>query len=92
MTDSASQELPLLIGGGKDDPEMLMLIGVPAENGIVHVRGWTSDDWSAVPFTRAERAGALLQWIEREAQRGRSLNQSLYSLRLWLGGDERATR
>ena len=93
MSDSSTpQEMPLLLGGTKDAPEMLMLIGVPAANGIVHVRGWTSDDWSAVPTTRAERAGMLLQWIEGEAKRGRTLNQSLYSLRLWLGGDERATR
>ncbi len=92
MSDTSAQELPVLIGGAKDAPETLMLIGVPGSNGVVHVRGWTSDDWSAVPFTRAERATALLQWIEGEVARGRSMNQSLYSVRLWLGRDERAAR
>ncbi|MEO7456265.1 MAG: hypothetical protein ABIY52_08380, partial [Gemmatimonadaceae bacterium] len=73
MSESSSaQELPVLIGGAKDAPETLMLIGMPGSNGVVHVRGWTSDDWSATPFTRAERASALLAWIEREAQRGRT--------------------
>ena len=67
-----------------------MLIGAPDAAGVVHVRQWSASDWSAPPDSRAERAPALLAWIEREAQRGRSLNQSLYALRLWLAGNASA--
>jgi hypothetical protein len=93
MSESgASNELPILLGGASDAPETLMLIGTPGPNGVVHVRGWTSDDWSAVPFVRAERAASLLAWIEREVARGRTMNQSLYAIRLWLGRDEMLNR
>jgi hypothetical protein len=93
MTETgASNELPVLLGGARSTPEMLMLIGAPEAGGVVHVRSWTSEDWSATPVTRAERASALLEWIEREVARGRTINQSLYSVRLWLARDERASR
>jgi hypothetical protein len=39
-------------------------------------------DWSAPPRSRAERATALLQWIEEQSAAGRSINQSLYAVRL----------
>jgi hypothetical protein len=50
----------------------------------VHVRVWSASDWSAPPRARAERAASLLQWLEEQSAAGRSLNQSLYALRLWL--------
>lgn len=86
MTDSAVRELPLLLGRHKDQPETLLLIGVPDNTGIVHIRGWSADDWSAPPGARAERATSLLGWLEKQASSGRSMNQSLYAVRLWLGG------
>ena len=91
MTDALSstpRELPLLLGPGNGMSEMLLLIGVPDAAGILHVRSWSADDWSAVPDTRAERASSLLAWTERQLAAGRSANQSLYAIRLWLlGGD-----
>ena len=42
--------------------------------------------WSAPVRTDHEPAAALLAWIERQAASGRSLNQSLYAVRLWLRG------
>jgi hypothetical protein len=83
---SAPQELPLLIGGGKGAPETLMLIGAP-RHGRVTVRRWSSDDWSAAPLPAMEEVADLLQWIERQAAAGRTLNQSLYGVRLWLRGE-----
>jgi hypothetical protein len=53
----------------------------------VHVRRWTSEDWSASPQVIAERALVLLAALEKEAEKGRAMNQSLYSLRLWLRGE-----
>jgi hypothetical protein len=88
VTDSSSaRELPLLLGRKGDLAETLLLISVPDSSGIVHVRGWSAEDWGAPPGTRAERAAMLLDWIERQAASGRSMNQSLYAVRLWLRGE-----
>jgi hypothetical protein len=77
-------ELPVLLGAVADAPETLLLIGTPGDDGVVHVRVWSASDWSAPPRGRAERATALLQWIEEQSAAGRSINQSLYAVRLWL--------
>ena len=88
MSDSSTaRELPLLIGRKGDAAETLLLIGVPDDAGIVHVRGWSADDWGAPPGSRAERAATLLEWLEKQAAIGRSMNQSLYAVRLWLRGE-----
>ena len=82
--DETPGELPLLIGAGAGAAESLLLIGEPDGAGLVRVRRWSGDDWSAVAESRSERADALLRWIEAQATAGRSLNQSLYGVRLWL--------
>jgi len=89
--DSSARELPLLLGRHKDQAETLLLIGVPDSSGIVHVRGWSADDWSAPPGARAERATLLLAWLETQVSAGRPMNQSLYAVRLWLRGEGPAT-
>ena len=83
-TAKTPRELPVLLGAGAGAPETLLLIGVPGDDGVVHVRVWSASDWSAPPRARAERAASLLQWLEEQSAAGRSLNQSLYALRLWL--------
>jgi hypothetical protein len=90
--DSSARELPLLLGPGRGMPESLMLIGAPDPNGVVHVRRWTADDWSSPPRASAERADTLLKWLEVQQSAGRTMNQSLYTLRLWLRGELAATR
>ena len=89
---SAARELPLLIGPGRGTPESLMLLGAPDAGGVVHVRTWTADDWTAPPRTSAERADTLLKWLEVQESAGRTMNQSLYTVRLWLRGEGAATR
>jgi len=86
------REIPLLLGPSANAPEMLLLIGAPGADDVVHVRVWSANDWSAPPRARAERAGAFLQWIEEQGKAGRSMNQSLYALRLWLRGEGPAAR
>ena len=88
---TASRELPLLMGGGEGQPESLLLLGAPDGNGGVHVRVWTSDDWSVPPRARDEHRDELLKWIESQAAVGRTLNQSLYAVRGWLRGEGTAT-
>lgn len=89
---SSARELPLLIGPGPGTPEALMLLGAPDPQGVVHVRTWTADDWGAAPRTSAERADTLLKWLEVQERVGRTMNQSLYTVRLWLRGEGAATR
>jgi hypothetical protein len=86
---SAARELPLLIGPGPAMPETLMLIGAPDAAGVVHVRRWSADAWSAPPRASAERADTLLQWLEVQERTGRTMNQSLHTLRAWLRGTAR---
>jgi hypothetical protein len=82
--NASGGELPVLLGASAGAPETLMLIGTPGTDGVVHVRAWSASDWSAPPRSRAERATALLQWLEEQSAAGRSMNQSLYAVRLWL--------
>ena len=89
---SAARELPLLIGPGPGTLETLMLLGAPDANGVVHVRRWTADDWSAPPRTSAERADTLIRWCEVQERAGRTMNQSVYTVRLWLRGEGGSTR
>ena len=86
----APRELPLLLGAGAGVPESLLLIGAPDDAGMVVVRRWTADDWSAVPAPHIERADAVLQWLDAQLAAGRSMNQSAYALRLWLRGEGKA--
>ena len=81
-----SQELPLLIGAGNDRAEALLLIGRRRADGTVVVRRWSGFDWSAPVEERVEQPDVLLAWIEQQAKSGRSLNQSLYAVQLWLQG------
>ena len=89
---SPQREMPLLLGPSAAAPEMLLLIGAPGADEVVLVRVWAANDWSAPPRVRAERAGAFLHWLEEQAAAGRSMNQSLYALRLWLRGEGPAAR
>lgn len=89
---STARELPLLLGAHGSIHETLLLVGVPDSAGIVHVRGWSAEDWSAAPRTRAERASMLLEMLESQVASGRSMNQSIYSVRLWLRGEGNAPR
>ena len=91
-SDSSPRELPLLLGPSASSAESLVLLGMPDSGGVVHVRIWSADNWSAPPRTRAERASALLEWLERETSGGRTMNQSLTAVRLWLRGEGSAPR
>jgi hypothetical protein len=95
MADAArttARELPVLLGAAGGAPETLLLIGAPGDDGVVHVRVWSASDWSAPPRARAERATSLLQWLEEQAAAGRSMNQSIYAVRLWLRREGNAPR
>ena len=86
------RELPLLLGAGREGAvETLLLLGAPV-HGRVAMRCWSAKDWSGPPVSTTEDAARLLQWIETQAAAGRSLNQSLYGVRLWLRGEDADSR
>ena len=74
-------------GPGAGAPERLLHIGRPA-GGMVRVREWTSETWSA-PVERDVSADALLNELERAAQQRRRLSVEIYAVRLWLTGGPR---
>ena len=84
-SDQLPLELPVLVGAGRGEPEMLLLIARPAA-GRVRVRRWSAADWSAAPAGATEDAEALTRWLEAQAASGRRVNHSLYAVRLWLSG------
>lgn len=89
MTDgpTSPNELPLLLGPGRGEPESLLLIAAPDAAGNVLVRRWSANDWSAPAEPRRDRAEALLAWLEQQHAAGRTMNQAMYALRLWLRGE-----
>jgi hypothetical protein len=92
LHDAASGDtLQLLVGGGEGEPEMLLLIERPTARGIVRVRSWTSDDWSAAPAASERAVAELLADVERWARQRRRLNHSLATVRQWLNA-QRAER
>lgn len=82
---SAINTLQLLVGAGQGEPEMLLLLERPNADGIVRVRSWTSDDWSAIPETREQPTLELLLQIEGWARQRRGLNHQISVVRRWLG-------
>lgn len=81
-----------MLGASANASETLLLLGKPDAGGIVHVRRWTADNWSAPVSSRADRAPALLEWIEAQSASGRTMNQSMYTVRRWLRGEGSASR
>lgn len=78
--------LEVLVGGGRDQPEQLLLIERPRADGQVRVRRWTSADWGAPPVVRECSASGLLNEVERAVREGRGLNRELTVVRRWLQG------
>lgn len=81
---ASEDTLQLLVGGGQGQPELLLLIGRPDAQGVVRVRSWTSDDWSAAPNPDMRRASELLRDVEHWARQRRRLNHELSVVRRWL--------
>jgi hypothetical protein len=81
---SSGDTLQLLVGGGQGEPELLLLIERPTARGVVRVRSWSSDDWTAPPATSERQTSDLLADVERWTRQRRGLNHSLSAVRQWL--------
>jgi hypothetical protein len=82
--DPGDDELTVHLGSGGGEPERLLRISRPVD-GLVRVREFSGDDWSA-PFERELSAEALLRAFEEAARQRRKLSEELYRIRLWLTG------
>ena len=83
---SSGDTLQLMVGGGQGQPELLLLLERPTQDGKVRVRSWSSEDWSAAPKTEQRPAAELLRDVERWARERRGLNHSVSVVRQWLNG------
>jgi hypothetical protein len=63
----------------------LYVMGKPRA-GMVHLREWRGEDWSAGPLEREIEASALYAEFERAHRERRRMSEELYRLRLWLEG------
>ena len=87
LGDSSSADtLQLMVGNGQGQPELLLLLERPTQDGKVRVRSWSSDDWSAAPRTEQRTSTDLLRDVERWARERRGLNHPLSVVRRWLNG------
>lgn len=78
-------ELGVLISAGASEPDRLVMLGRPS-NGRVHVREWSTHNWSGAPDERdlpVEHAYALFQ---RAFDARRRLTAALPEIRAWLEG------
>ena len=81
-------ELGVLIAAGAREPERLIMIGTPA-HGRVHVREWSTLNWSGPPDERDESTDAVYALCERAYNERRRLSSGLPEIRAWLDGRTR---
>ena len=75
--------LSLSIQGDAREPERVLLVTRPSD-GVVHVREWSSDEWSDSREYDL-RAEDLLAQLERAVERRRRVSEELHHVRRWLG-------
>lgn len=71
---------------GTDREGMRLYVMDKPRDGLVHVREWRGEDWSAGPLERELDAHALYAEFERAHRERRRMSEELYRLRLWLEG------
>ena len=87
MTELEEPTLSVQVEGTAREGMRLYVMGRPRD-GMVRVREWRGEDWSAGPLEREVEASALLAEFERAHRDRRRMSEELYRLRLWLEGIE----
>lgn len=88
MTDAqpaGPDELGVLIGAGAGQAERLLMIGAPA-HGRVHIREWSTHNWSGPPDERDESVDSIYALCERAYNERRRMSAALPQIRVWLDG------
>lgn len=78
-------ELGVLMAAGDGEPERLLMLGTPA-NGRVHVREWSSRNWSGPPDEREMAVADAFAVFQRAHDARRRMSTWLSQIRAWLDG------
>jgi hypothetical protein len=78
-------ELGVLMAAGDGEPERLLMLGTPA-NGRVHVREWSSRNWSGPPDEREMAVADAFAVFQRAHDARRRMSTGLSQIRAWLDG------
>ena len=88
MRDTPISDEPTLsvqVEGSAREGMRLYVMSKPS-GGLVRVREWRGEEWSAGPLDREVEASALYAEFERAYRERRRVSEELYRLRLWLEG------
>ena len=88
MRDTPISDEPTLsvqVEGSEREGMRLFVMSRP-RGGLVRVREWRGEEWSAGPLEREVEASALYAEFERAHRERRRMSEELYRLRLWLEG------
>ncbi|MGH7647422.1 MAG: hypothetical protein ACREND_04855 [Gemmatimonadaceae bacterium] len=78
-------ELGVLVGAGDGERERLFMLGKPAR-GRVHVREWSSHNWSGAPDERDAAVADVVAQFQRAYDARRRMSAGLEQIRAWLDG------
>ena len=81
-------ELGVLVAAGDGEPERLLMLGTPAR-GRVHVREWSTHNWSGRPDERDDAVVDVLAVFQRAHDARRRMSAGLSQIRAWLDGRPR---
>lgn len=76
-------ELAILVAAGGGEPERLLLLAKPA-NGRVHIREWSSHNWSGPADERDEAVADAFAVFQRAHDARRRMSTGLVQIRAWL--------
>ena len=78
-------ELGVLISAGGGEPDRLLLIRRPAD-GRVHMREWSTHNWSGAPDEREIPVADALAIFQGAYDASRRMSVSLKGIQAWLAG------
>jgi len=78
-------ELGVLVAAGAGEPERLLMLGRPT-GGRVHIREWSSHNWSGRPDERDETVDDAFATFQRAYDARRRMTAGLPQIRAWLDG------
>jgi len=78
-------ELGVLVGAGGGEPERLLMLGKPA-GGRVHVREWSTHNWSGLPDEHDAAVADVMARFQRAYDARRRMSAGLGQIRAWLDG------
>jgi hypothetical protein len=85
MRTAGPDELGVLIAAGDGEPERLLMLGRPA-HGRVHVREWSTHNWSGAPDERDLPVASVLAIFRRAYDARRRMSVALKEVESWLEG------